>query len=191
MRHAILPLLPLLALLLSPAAVAQEPRNMPVPVLDLERYSGRWHQVAHLPMFFQPKCERDTTATYTPQADGTIEVRNACTRADGERIEAVGVAKPVPGAPGSLQVRFAPDWTSWLPFTWSPYWVLAVDEEYEWAMVGGPDRKYLWILSRDPAMDPERYATLVDQARQLGYPVDELVVEPRRNGATDAAIAVD
>ena len=168
----------LASLLCPPAAMAQPPRNMPVPVLDLERYSGTWHQVAHLPMFFQRKCVRDTTATYTSLPDGRIEVRNACTDKKGERIESVGVADPVPGAPGSLRVRFAPDWMSWLPFTWAPYWVLEVDEDYRWAMVGGPDRKYLWILSREPEMDPDRYATLVEQARRLGYPVQELIREP-------------
>lgn len=161
-----------------PAAAKQPPRNMPVPVLDLERYSGTWHQIAHLPMFFQRKCASDTTATYTPLADGRIEVRNACTTGDGERIESTGVAERVPGAPGSLRVRFAPDWMSWLPFTWAPYWVLAVDKDYRWAMVGGPDRKYLWILSREASMDPQRYAALVEQARELGYPVQDLVREP-------------
>ncbi|AKC88026.1 lipocalin family protein [Pseudoxanthomonas suwonensis] len=180
MRSQPLPILTvLLAFLLFPmAATAQPPRNMPVPVLDLQRYSGTWHQVAHLPMFFQRNCVRDTTATYTPQADGSIEVRNACTRKDGKRIESIGVAEPVPGAPGSLRVRFAPDWLGWLPFTWAPYWVIDVDPDYRWAMVGGPDRKYLWILSRDPRMDPARYEALVEQAQQLGYPVEELIREP-------------
>jgi apolipoprotein D and lipocalin family protein len=175
--HLLLSALLLLAWL--PATtLAQPPRNMPVPVLDLQRYSGTWHQVAHLPMFFQRKCVRGTTATYTPLADGTIEVRNACLDKDGERIESVGVAKPVPGAPGSLQVRFAPDWMRWAPFAWAPYWVLEVDPDYQWAMVGGPDLKYLWILSREPVMPPDRYEALVTRARALGYPVDELVREP-------------
>ena len=166
-----------LLLALPPPAVAQAPVHKPVPVLDLQRYSGTWHQVAHLPMFFQRKCVRDATATYTPLEDGTIEVRNTCVRRDGERIEAVGVARPVPGAPGSLQVRFAPRWTSWMPLTWAPYWVIAVDPEYDWAMVGGPDRDHLWILSRDPSMDPQRFAGLGEQARALGYPVDQLVAD--------------
>ena len=161
------------------AASAQpEVPNKPVPVLDLERYAGTWHQIAHLPMRHQRKCERDTTATYTPRADGRILVRNACTDRDGELRVAIGEAKTVPGAPGSLQVRFAPDWLSWLPFAWAPYWVIAVDPDYRWAMVGGPDREYLWILARQPAMEPERYAELVAQARAAGYPVDELIREP-------------
>jgi apolipoprotein D and lipocalin family protein len=168
-------------------AMAQQPLHKPVPVLDLERYAGTWHQVAHLPMFFQRKCVRDTTATYTPMEDGTIEVRNTCIRRDGERIEAVGVARPVPGAPGSLQVRFAPQWTLWMPLTWAPYWVIAVDPDYRWAMVGGPDRDHLWILSREPSMDPERYAALVEQARGLGYPVEQLLGDPAAEQANGTA----
>lgn len=163
-------------------AAAQPPMHKPVPVLDLQRYAGTWHQVAHLPMFFQRKCARDTTATYTPREDGTLEVRNTCVRKDGERIEAVGVAQPVPGAPGSLRVRFAPGWTSWLPLAWAPYWVIAVDPEYRWAMVGGPDRDHLWILSREPTLEPDRYSALVEQARGLGYPVDQLVVANPADG---------
>ena len=163
-------------------AAAQPPMHKPVPVLDLRRYAGTWHQVAHLPMFFQRKCARDTTATYTPREDGTLEVRNTCVRKDGERIEAVGVAQPVPGAPGSLRVRFAPGWTSWLPLAWAPYWVIAVDPEYRWAMVGGPDRDHLWILSREPTLAPDRYSALVEQARSLGYPVDQLVVASPADG---------
>lgn len=169
----------LAALALMPFWVlAQTPRNVPVPALDLQRYSGTWHQVAHLPMFFQRKCVRGTTAHYAPQADGTVQVRNACIDEAGKRIESTGVARPVPGEPGALEVRFAPDWLDWLPFTWAPYWVIALDPDYQWAMVGGPGRDYLWILSREPSLDPDRLASLVEQARVLGYPVEELIREP-------------
>ena len=88
----------------------------------------------------------------------------------------------MPGAPGSLRVRFAPGWTSWLPLAWAPYWVIAVDPEYRWAMVGGPDRDHLWILSREPTLAPDRYSALVEQARGLGYPVDQLVVANPADG---------
>ena len=79
-------------------------------------------------------------------------------------------------------VRFAPGWTSWLPLAWAPYWVIAVDPEYRWAMVGGPDRDHLWILSRESTLAPDRYSALVEQARGLGYPVDQLVVANPADG---------
>ncbi|WP_028917150.1 lipocalin family protein [Pseudoxanthomonas sp. J35] len=185
MRLNLLPAVLLCSLLSlpGPAASQEITRNMPVPVLDLGRYAGQWYQVAHLPFFFQRKCVSDTTARYTLQEDGNIEVLNACTTAKGKRMEALGVAEPVPGNPGSLRVTFAPKWTTWLPMTWAPYWVLAVDPDYQWAVVGGPDRDHLWILAREPEMDAQLYARLVEQLGALGYPVDELVREAHTLGS--------
>ena len=102
-----------------PAALPSASANAPVEVLDLDRYAGRWHEVARLPMFFQRNCIGDTTATYTRQGDGTIEVRNACRTEDG-MIEATGVARSAgDGDGGALEVRFAPGWLRWLPMVWA------------------------------------------------------------------------
>ena len=87
-----------------------------VPALDMGRYAGQWHEIAHLPVSFQKKCVGDITATYALRGDGRISVYNACRTAEG-RIAAEGVARPVEGEPGQLQVRFAPDWLSWGPIT--------------------------------------------------------------------------
>jgi apolipoprotein D and lipocalin family protein len=149
--------------------------NTSVPALDLQRYAGQWHEIAHLPMFFQRKCVANTTATYTPRADGSIGVRNACDKADGEQQIAEGTARPVAGHPGRLEVRFAPDWLGWLPMTWADYWVLELDPDYRWAVVGGPSRKYLWILSRTPDMTRSQYDAIRARAARRGYPVDRLV----------------
>ena len=154
------------------AAVA----NQPVAQLDVQRYAGQWHEIAHLPMFFQRNCADRITATYVPQADGTIQVRNACRTKDGAREESTGVARTVAGTPGALQVRFAPDWLRWLPAAWADYWVIDLDPEYRWAVVGGPSRKYLWILSREPRMERALYAQITARARERGYPVERLVV---------------
>lgn len=157
-------------------AAAQPVDNTPVASLDLDRYAGTWHEIAHLPMFWQRKCERDITATYTRNADGTIGVRNACATADGARQESEGRAKPVAGPPGALKVTFAPRAVAWLPFVWADYWVIDLDPDYRWAVVGSPSRKYLWILSREPAMPRARFDELKARAAARGYPVDRLVV---------------
>ncbi len=157
------------------ASAAAHRVNEPVPQLDLQRYSGEWHEVARLPMFFQRKCVGDVTARYTSQPDGRIEVRNACRTKDGSRDESIGVAKPVRGKPGQLKVRFAPGWLSWAPFVWADYWVIALDPDYRWAMVGGPDKKYLWILSREPSMAPALLDKLISEAAAAGYPTDKLI----------------
>ena len=152
------------------AATGAPLANAPVPELDLARYSGRWHEIAHLPMFFQRKCASDTTATYTRKPDGTIEVDNACRKQDGDMQRSIGAARPVPGRPGALKVRFAPKWLDWLPGVWADYWV-----QYRWAVVGGPSKKYLWILSRGPTMDKTTLDGIKDRATKRGYDVTKLV----------------
>jgi apolipoprotein D and lipocalin family protein len=150
--------------------------NDPVPALDLQRYAGQWHEIAHLPMFFQRKCVANITAIYTPRPEGTVGVRNACDDEDGKRMVSEGTARPVPGHPGRLQVRFAPDWLAWVPMVWADYWVVDLDPDYGWAVVGGPSRDSLWILSRKPTMDRATYEALRARAAQRGYPVEELVL---------------
>ena len=147
-----------------------------VEQLDISRYAGQWYEIAHLPVSFQRKCQRDVTAHYTLSKEGMIGVRNGCTTRTGERIEALGIARPVPGYPGRLEVRFAPDWLAWVPFVWADYWVLALDPDYQWSVVGGPDRKYLWILSRSPRMSQTQFERLKGEARGMGYDLSDLIV---------------
>jgi apolipoprotein D and lipocalin family protein len=149
----------------------------PVPRLDQARYLGRWHEIARLPMFFQRKCARDVTATYSLNADGTIRVHNACRQADGSEISAEGVARQAePGIAAKLEVRFAPAWLGWLPLVWADYWVIALDPDYRWAMVGQPGKKYLWILSREPSLDRATFDMLKGKATGMGYDLAPLLV---------------
>jgi len=100
-----------ISLLATPAAHAQTLPNQPVAQLDLGRYMGQWHEIGHLPMFFQRQCVSDITATYTLTKNGLIQVLNACRTRDGTRDSANGMARPTrKGLPGALQVRFAPTW---------------------------------------------------------------------------------
>lgn len=168
----------LAAALAAGAASAQDAplANESVPALDMQRYSGEWHEIAHLPMFFQRKCMKNITATYSPKSDGSISVINACDEKDGKRSVSEGTARPVEGYPGRLQVRFAPDWLTWLPMVWADYWVIELDPEYQWAVVGGPSRKYLWVLSRLPSMDGKQFDQIRERAALRGYAVKDLVM---------------
>ncbi len=157
-----------------PPASAAEPVRA-VADLDFSRYAGTWHEIAHLPVSFQKKCLGDITATYALRDEGKVSVVNRCRTADGT-IEAEGVARPVAGAPGKLEVRFAPAWLSWLPMVWADYWVIALDPEYQWAVVGEPDRRYLWILSRAPTMSASQLETLKGRAEAMGYELSALQV---------------
>jgi apolipoprotein D and lipocalin family protein len=156
--------------------IATEP-VAPVSHLDLERYAGTWHEIARLPMYFQRKCTGPVTATYALRADGTVAVHNECVIADGGTISSDGVARrPEPFSQGKLEVRFAPKWLSWLPMVWADYWVIALDDDYRWAMVGQPGRKYLWILSRTPRIDGETFSLLKERAVAMGYDLAPLLV---------------
>lgn len=141
-----------------------------VPSIDLPRYMGRWYEIAHLPAWFQRDCASDTAATYILRPDGRVEVLNECRTRGGELKTARGIARiACPKGPNSkLKVRFA-----W-PFS-GDYWVIDLDPEYHWAAVGEPSRKYLWILSRQPHMDPELLDSILEGARQQGYATDRLI----------------
>lgn len=141
-----------------------------VPSLDLARYAGRWYEIARYPNRFQKSCAGDVTAEYARRADGRIRVVNRCTRADGSVNEAEGVARVVEGSGNArLKVRFAPAWLGVLPFVWGDYWVIALAEDYRWAVVGTPDRKYLWVLGRSAAMAEQDWDAALAQIRQNGF----------------------
>ncbi len=169
------PLLTIVMLFFALSLSATPLPNRPVETLDLARYSGRWHEIAHLPTLFQHRCLDAVTATYTPNRDGSIHVHNTCRTRDGIKV-AEGVAKIETGHPGAFKVRFAPAWLTWLPQAWFDYWVIDVDADYQWAVVGGPGRKRLWILARKDSMDRALFERIRERARQRGYPVDQLVM---------------
>jgi apolipoprotein D and lipocalin family protein len=88
----------------------------------------------------------------------------------------VGVARIKDGQAGALEVRFAPGWLSWLPLSWADYWVIEVDPDYQWAVIGSPGQKHLWILARKAGMDRSLFQTLKDHSRLRGYNVDKLII---------------
>lgn len=166
----------LLALVLSPALLRAEVPVQVVQGMDAERYTGTWFEIARFPNRFQKQCAGDVSANYSLQPDQTLRVANKCRLADGQYEEAIGVARQADRTQANtkLKVRFAPSWLSWLPFVWADYWVIALDPDYRYALVGTPDHEYLWILSRSPALDAATYDTLVDKARIQGYDTTRL-----------------
>lgn len=144
--------------------------------LDLQRYSGTWHEIARLPNSFQKKCVGgDVSAQYTPLPSGEISVVNRCRTADGSITQAEGRARKVPPkegeAPdvGRLEVRFAPAWLSWLPLVWGDYWVMDIADDYSTVLVGTPDRQYLWLLSRQPTLAAADVQRWLGKAAAQGF----------------------
>jgi len=158
---------------LGPAA-AREPLPT-VPRVDLARYAGTWHEIARLPNAFQAGC-RSSRACYTLRRDGTMTIRNACVRRLGREASIEGTAEPVPGSSGArLRVRFEGIAGLFPVPCEGNYWILALDDDYRYAMVGTPDRRFLWILARRPCLDPAILADLRRLACRLGFDTDRLV----------------
>ncbi|MDQ3060319.1 MAG: lipocalin family protein [Pseudomonadota bacterium] len=180
----------------NPSAAAAK---APLPVvahLDLQRYSGTWHEIARLPNSFQKKCVGgDVSAQYTPLPSGEVSVLNSCRLADGSLSQAQGLARRMPPkegeAPdvGRLQVRFAPSWLSWLPMVWGDYWVMDIAEDYSTVLVGTPDRKYLWLLARQPRMAPADVQRWLDKATALGFDKQAVTLTATANPAPAPAPA--
>jgi len=148
-----------------------------VPSVELPRYAGRWYEVARLPNRFEEKCAGDVTAEYTLKGGDRIKVVNRCRKRDGRMTEAVGEAKLADrkGPNSRLKVRFAPSFLSVLPFVWGDYQIIELAPDYTYAVVGAPDRKYLWFLSRTPHMDEATYQRLSEAARAQGFDVSRLI----------------
>lgn len=146
-----------------------------VDAVDLDRYVGEWFEIARFPNSFQDQCLGDVRARYAERSDGRLDVINQCRTEEGAS-EARGVARVVdPATRARLEVRFAPAFLSFLPAVWGDYWILGLAHDYSWAVVGSPDREYLWILARTPTLDWERYTLGLATAAANGFDVEQLV----------------
>jgi apolipoprotein D and lipocalin family protein len=135
--------------------------------LDLDRYQGQWHEVARLPNRFQEGCQ-ESTANCQLTTDNEVLVTNRCVR-DDSQDSAEAIAWSVGPEAGKLRVQF------FWPFS-GDYWVIALDPQYHWAMVGEPSRNYLWILSRTPELDPVILHDLTKRAAELDFDVNRLIL---------------
>jgi len=138
------------------------------PHVDLKKYLGKWYEIAHLPARFQEGCD-DTTATYALSEDGSISVLNECIK-DGKAKQAKGKAKVVDKDSGAkLKVTF------FWPF-YGDYWIINLGKDYDYSVVGTPNRKYLWILCRTPKMDDKLYSQLIEFVKSKGFNVNNLII---------------
>ncbi|WP_447730691.1 lipocalin family protein [Pseudoxanthomonas suwonensis] len=155
--------------------------SKPVTVasVDLQRYLGTWYEIARLPMRHEPEDYTDITATYSLNPEGTVRVQNRARDGHGEPQESVGEAFVVEGSNNArLEVSFLPDGLRWIPFTKGDYWILRLDPEYHTALVGSPDHKYLWLLSREPSLPAQVQQEFLETARAQGYDLDGLIITP-------------
>jgi apolipoprotein D and lipocalin family protein len=152
-----------------PGAKPDAPMRV-VPSVDLTRYAGKWYEIARLPNRFQRDCASDTTASYALRPDGKITVINSCRTSEGRIKSATGTAHVASGKEPNTKLKVTFFW----PF-YGNYWIIDLDPDYRWAVVGEPDRKYFWILSREPRLDDTLYQQILDRAKQQGYDVGPMV----------------
>jgi apolipoprotein D and lipocalin family protein len=152
-------------------AELQDPKT--VPFVDLKKYAGTWFEIARYPNRFQKKCVSDVRATYNLMSDGKVSVLNQCVQANGKVKTAKGKAKVVDRTSNAkLKVTF------FWPF-YGDYWILDLDPDYTYAVVGEQDRKYLWILSRTPEMDSSLYNEILERITNQGYDTSKLIRTPQ------------
>ena len=161
----------IISLALSGPAIAQDVHS--VPQVELKRYLGKWYEIARYPMYWQRKCAADTTAVYAVADDGKISVDNKCRKEDGNFDESRGTAVSVPNT-GNAQLKVTFFW----PFS-GDYWVIGLEPEYRWAVIGTPSREYLWILSRTPKLEPADLKAAQDAAVEQGFALDKLMYTPQ------------
>lgn len=144
-----------------------------VPSVDLKRYVGVWYEIARLPNRFEKDCAANVTATYTQRSNGKIEVINECRKSNNVMKRSKGTAKVVANS-GNAKLKVTFFW----PFS-GDYWVLDLGQNYEYAVVGEPSRKYLWILSRTPQLDDGLYQQLLNRMATQGFDTKSMIKPPQ------------
>jgi len=154
--------------------------NSALETFDLERYLGRWYEIAR----YDHKFESDlvgVSAYYSLRSDGKIEVLNSGYKyhLNGEYSQVKGKAKvPNPQKPAELKVAF-------FLFFYADYFVMEIDEDYQWAVVGSRSDKFLWILARRPMLSPELYAHILTRIEKRGYDSSKLILVEQKTTLPD------
>jgi apolipoprotein D and lipocalin family protein len=161
------------------------PQNNNLPSLttvdqvDLNRYAGLWYEIAKIPNSFQDQCAYGTTAEYKLEKDGSIEVINKCFDENGEPDIAGGVANIVDKKTNAkLEVSFV-SFLGIRPF-WGDYWIIGLDDNYQWAVVGTPGRKYGWVLSRTPSLPDETMQKIFSILKEQNYNPDSFEMSEQK-----------
>ncbi len=149
-----------------------------VEKVEIDKYLGKWIEIARYPVRFQKEDCVAATAEYSLMKNGQIRVLNTCWGdfVDGKITgTAKGRAKSVSDSNSKLKVTF------FWPFR-ADYWIVELDENYYYAVVSGPSRKYVWILCREPRMDSELFAMIVERLEARGFDPSKLIVSRAQTG---------
>jgi apolipoprotein D and lipocalin family protein len=148
--------------------------------VDLDRYMGRWYEIARVPTRFQKSCECCATATYSRREDGVIEILNECVEEDGSIKAAKAEARVTKSSDARWRATFFK--ILGLGLAKGDYWILGLDDDYAWAVVGDPERKYGWILAREPALTAAQREAVDALLLDRGYDPAAFVPTPQEGG---------
>ncbi len=148
--------------------------------VDLERYMGTWYEIARYENNFQKNC-LETKVEYTlSKNQNFVKVKNICKRKNGKKKLQVARGRAFvtdKRTNSKLKVSFVPFFKKFGLFA-GPYWIIALGKDYEYALVGHPEKKFLWILSRTPKFSKFQYLKAFTDARKAGYDVSRLKLSP-------------
>jgi apolipoprotein D and lipocalin family protein len=169
---SVMVLVDVFGMVLSSAASAEPLTKRAEPTVvqkvDLNRYLGRWYEIARIPVWFQKDCACGTTAEYSLIKDGEVSVVNRCCTSDGKMKEAKGRAWVVDKkTPAKLKVSFVSLFGFWL--FGGHYWIIDLDPDYRYAVIGHPKRTLGWILSRTPELSQEILDGIAERLEANGY----------------------
>jgi apolipoprotein D and lipocalin family protein len=149
-----------------PATHAPLPSLEVVSHVELSRYTGTWYEIARYPNRFQKDCT-DTSAAYKLGSDGSLRIFNSCLK-NGALDMTQGKARVIdPTTNAKLKVSF------FWPFS-GDYWIIDLGTDYDYAVISGPDRKYLWILARSPQMDDALYEQILERLKEQSFDITGL-----------------
>jgi len=147
----------------------QEVRS--VDFVSIDRYLGIWHEISRIPNPYQKHCYNNNTAHYKLEANGQLSLENSCDKENGQREIAKGVARIVDTKSNSkLEISFANLFGFWL--FWGSYWIIGLDPDYQYTVIGTPDRKFGWVLSRKKALTQKQKSEILKLLQTQGYPVE-------------------
>lgn len=150
--------------------------------VDLQKYVGKWYEVASIPQSFQKQCVANTTAEYSLADDGLIKVLNSCDTDKGKRSVAEARAKVIDKKTNSkLKVTFVKIF-DWIFAFGGNYWILDLAPDYSYALIGDPTREYAWILSRTPSFAPELFIKAEATFKALGYDTCAILTSVQSEG---------
>lgn len=151
--------------------------------VDLTRYVGQWYEIASIPQWFQKECVGGVQAEYSTLQNGRIKVVNSCLLEDGTRKVTQGEAKVTDKSTNAkLRVTFAKLFNKYIYTFGGDYWVIDLESNYRYAVVGHPTKKFGWILARSPSLSDQELLTISENLQSQGYDTCQLLTTVQEGG---------